>query len=480
MLLPAGAPLRAAAAAVAELAPWIERQLAERARAARAAAPRRASFPTSTSGSRSCPQPGRARVHRRGGDAARAGRRRRATRAIERWYRRAARAEIAARLDRASAASGAPYTRLTIRNQRTRWASCASGGAMSFNWRLLLAPERVLDYVVWHEVCHLEVADHSPRFWALLESRCPGWREPAALAARERRRTGVVNHPRRRLRARRAIFVPSLSDVAESAVFVAVAPAPRSPRRRSGALAARSEPIWASCPRGDLLVTFSGTRRRRLPLPRARAGGAGRRVPGARHELRRDRHLQLERHVRRAARAAARATRRSTLAGGGQLTASEQLGPCAGAAAVDEHLHAVAAAAASGRRRRPRLSRRDVVASGRLVTVGALGELLRGARSRRAPAAARSSRTSSQGYSQLQASVSVPARAAAAHRRLRGAVHDGRLRPLRGRRAERQLQLDELRHQQLHRRTCRAAAAPPSSCSFDESYSGTIEVRVVR
>ena len=41
---------------------------------------------------------------------------------------------------------------------------------MSFNWRLLLAPERVLDYVVWHEVCHLEIRDHSPRFWALLES----------------------------------------------------------------------------------------------------------------------------------------------------------------------------------------------------------------------------------------------------------------------------------------------------------------------
>ena len=39
---------------------------------------------------------------------------------------------------------------------------------MSFNWRLLLAPEPVLDYVVWHEVCHLEVMDHSPRFWSLL------------------------------------------------------------------------------------------------------------------------------------------------------------------------------------------------------------------------------------------------------------------------------------------------------------------------
>ena len=48
---------------------------------------------------------------------------------------------------------------------------------MSFNWRLLLAPEPVLDYVVWHEVCHLEVMDHSPRFWALLDRHCPGYRE---------------------------------------------------------------------------------------------------------------------------------------------------------------------------------------------------------------------------------------------------------------------------------------------------------------
>ena len=58
---------------------------------------------------------------------------------------------------------------------------------MSFNWRLLLAPERVLDYVVWHEVCHLEILDHSPRFWALLERRWPGYRERSRLAAPQRR-----------------------------------------------------------------------------------------------------------------------------------------------------------------------------------------------------------------------------------------------------------------------------------------------------
>jgi predicted metal-dependent hydrolase len=97
--------------------------------------------------------------------------------ALERFYRRAARTEIAGRLDRATELAGTSYTDLSIRGQRTRWASCSPEGRMSFNWRLLLAPERVLDYVVWHEVCHLEVADHSSRFWALLERRWPGYRE---------------------------------------------------------------------------------------------------------------------------------------------------------------------------------------------------------------------------------------------------------------------------------------------------------------
>lgn len=96
---------------------------------------------------------------------------------LERWYRRRARVEVAPRLDAAVRRAGTRYATLTIRSQRTRWASCSSSGAMSFNWRLLLAPEPILDYVVEHEVAHLEVLDHSPRFWRLLESRCPEYRE---------------------------------------------------------------------------------------------------------------------------------------------------------------------------------------------------------------------------------------------------------------------------------------------------------------
>jgi predicted metal-dependent hydrolase len=96
--------------------------------------------------------------------------------ALVRWYRRRARAEVAARLDAACARAGTTYTALQIRGQRTRWASCSSNGAMSFNWRLLLAPPEILDYVVEHEVAHLEVLDHSSRFWRVLASRCPDWR----------------------------------------------------------------------------------------------------------------------------------------------------------------------------------------------------------------------------------------------------------------------------------------------------------------
>jgi predicted metal-dependent hydrolase len=181
VLLPAGVPQRLAASAVAQVEPWLERQLQERSRL-RAELHTDGALRYLDERLTVVEQAGRTRVQRHGGELrVPAGEPARA--AIERWYRRAARVEVGRRLDEATAASGTRYTQLTIRNQRTRWASCGSGGAMSFNWRLLLAPERVLDYVVWHEVCHLEIANHSPRFWALLESRCPRWREPAQWLA---------------------------------------------------------------------------------------------------------------------------------------------------------------------------------------------------------------------------------------------------------------------------------------------------------
>jgi predicted metal-dependent hydrolase len=176
VVLPRRAPEREAAAAVRELGPWIDRRLAELERAREAVAARGDTVPYLGRLLTVHGEPRRTRVHRRG-DVLLAPTGDERLPALERWYRRAARDEIAPRLDRACDAADSVYTRLTIRGQRTRWASCSRGGAMSFNWRLLLAPEAVLDYVVWHEVCHLEVMDHSPRFWALLGRHCPEYRQ---------------------------------------------------------------------------------------------------------------------------------------------------------------------------------------------------------------------------------------------------------------------------------------------------------------
>src|SRR4051812_8322335 len=175
--LPRRAPLKAADEAVRELAPWIERRRRAFARAAAEVARTPGTVPYLGTELPLVAQAGRTRVHRRG-DMLLVPERGRAE-AVERWYRRAARAEIAPRLDAAVARAGTAYNGLTIRSQRTRWASCSQAGAMSFNWRLLLAPEAILDYVIEHEVCHLEVMDHSPRFWRLLESRVPDWRRHA-------------------------------------------------------------------------------------------------------------------------------------------------------------------------------------------------------------------------------------------------------------------------------------------------------------
>jgi predicted metal-dependent hydrolase len=193
--LPKRAAKRDADAAVRELAPWIERRRRALARAAAEVARTPGTVPYLDRELHLRPQPGRTRAHRRGDEllvpatgVARGGAGLvpggEAAVAVERWYRRAARTEIGPRLDAAVTRAGSSYTRLTIRNQKTRWGSCSTTGAMSFNWRLLLAPEAVLDYVVEHEVCHLEVMDHSPRFWGLLEQRVPDWREHAAWLRR--------------------------------------------------------------------------------------------------------------------------------------------------------------------------------------------------------------------------------------------------------------------------------------------------------
>jgi predicted metal-dependent hydrolase len=95
----------------------------------------------------------------------------------EQQGRREAHARILLIAQSEAAALGVAYTRLTLRDQRSRWGSCSSKGALSFNWRLVLAPHDVLDYVVVHEVCHLAEHHHGPAFWQLVERRRPNYLE---------------------------------------------------------------------------------------------------------------------------------------------------------------------------------------------------------------------------------------------------------------------------------------------------------------
>jgi predicted metal-dependent hydrolase len=94
--------------------------------------------------------------------------------------RAAARELVWAIADEEARALEVEFRQIRIAGQRTLWGSCSPRGTLSFNWRLVLAPLEVLDYVVVHELCHLREANHSRRFWALVASRRPGFREQRA------------------------------------------------------------------------------------------------------------------------------------------------------------------------------------------------------------------------------------------------------------------------------------------------------------
>ena len=84
-----------------------------------------------------------------------------------------ARERLVAASDRYAALIGRRITRVTLRDTRSRWGSCAQDGALMYSWRLIMAPPTVLDYVAAHEVAHLCHLDHSPRFWRVVLTHCP-------------------------------------------------------------------------------------------------------------------------------------------------------------------------------------------------------------------------------------------------------------------------------------------------------------------
>ena len=92
---------------------------------------------------------------------------------VRRYLALEAERDLREAVGRHTAALGVTARRLTLRDTRSRWGSCSSAGALSFSWRLILAPPFVLDYLAAHEVAHLREMNHSHRFWRLVRGLCP-------------------------------------------------------------------------------------------------------------------------------------------------------------------------------------------------------------------------------------------------------------------------------------------------------------------
>ncbi|MBF0387380.1 MAG: M48 family metallopeptidase [Candidatus Omnitrophica bacterium] len=97
----------------------------------------------------------------------------RAKELFEWWYKRTARRVITERVEFFSRQEGFRYNALKVTGARRRWGSCNTQGNLSFSWRLVMAPLEVIDYVVVHELVHLEHCDHSPRFWHRVRALYP-------------------------------------------------------------------------------------------------------------------------------------------------------------------------------------------------------------------------------------------------------------------------------------------------------------------
>ncbi len=97
-------------------------------------------------------------------------------RALERWYRARANDEIERRVQHWAPLVGAAPAAVLVRTQRQRWGSCSAKGVLRFNWRLVMAPPALIDYVVVHELAHLRVQSHAPAFWAEVARLLPDWK----------------------------------------------------------------------------------------------------------------------------------------------------------------------------------------------------------------------------------------------------------------------------------------------------------------
>ena len=96
---------------------------------------------------------------------------------LENWYRNQAEKRLKEKTKRFSKIIGVHPKSVSIKQFKSRWGSCSAKGELSYNWRIILAPHHIVDYVVVHELCHLLEHNHSQRFWKNVEYFLPDWKE---------------------------------------------------------------------------------------------------------------------------------------------------------------------------------------------------------------------------------------------------------------------------------------------------------------
>ena len=101
------------------------------------------------------------------------------------WYQEHAKKSLVEKTERFAKVTGVEPRSVTVKDYKSRWGSCSTNGDIAYNWRIILAPHRIVDYVVVHELCHMLEHNHSSRYWKLVEKYVPDYRE---------RRNWLKNH----------------------------------------------------------------------------------------------------------------------------------------------------------------------------------------------------------------------------------------------------------------------------------------------
>jgi len=93
------------------------------------------------------------------------------------WYKRQAESELKDKTEKFSSVIGVNPSSITIKTFKSRWGSCSITGGIQYNWKIIIAPDRIVNYVVIHELCHILHHNHSPAFWKAVERYCPDYRD---------------------------------------------------------------------------------------------------------------------------------------------------------------------------------------------------------------------------------------------------------------------------------------------------------------